>query len=79
MSITLNVATDGQIILPSDLRERYQLTPNTPVRLIETRNGILLVPLTGAPMSEELAQEIGAWQALAGETFDLFPYKEPTP
>jgi hypothetical protein len=35
-----------------------------PVRLVETRTGILLVPLTDEPMSDELTRELEEWQAL---------------
>ena len=43
--------------------------------MIETRNGILLVPVTDDPMSESLRAEIEAWQAVGIESFELFPYK----
>lgn len=46
-----------------------------PVRLIETKEGILLVPLTNEPMSEELKQEIAEWQEASSETLEDFPYE----
>ena len=58
------MGTGGEIALPDALRERYGLVPNQAVRLIETRAGILLVPLTDAPMSAELSQELAEWQSL---------------
>lgn len=45
------------------------------LRMIETRNGILLIPLTGEPMSPSLRAEIEEWQALGTESFELFPYE----
>ena len=73
---TLTMGRDGAFTLPSDLQERCGLLPETPVRLIETRSGILLVPLTNAPMSEALAQELQEWQAFGQEAWAQFPYED---
>jgi bifunctional DNA-binding transcriptional regulator/antitoxin component of YhaV-PrlF toxin-antitoxin module len=72
----LTVGQGGEIALPPELRERYGLAPESPVRLIETRHGILVVPLSEAPVSSELAQELAEWQALAAEAWELFPYED---
>jgi bifunctional DNA-binding transcriptional regulator/antitoxin component of YhaV-PrlF toxin-antitoxin module len=72
----LIVGHRGEVTLPDTVRERYGLSPDTPVRLVETRSGILLVPLTDAPMSAELAQELAEWQALSAQTWDLCPYED---
>ena len=79
MAATLTIKNDGQITLPDEVRSRYGLRPDTPIRLIETRTGILLVPLTSEPMSAELAQELSEWQSLSAETWDMFPYQDETP
>jgi len=71
----LTVGHTGEISLPGELRERYGLVPDTPVRVIETRSGILLVPLTDRPMSEDLAQELAEWQSLSAESWATFPYE----
>lgn len=68
------VGIDGHIALPEIVRKKYHLTPETPIRLIETRSGILLVPITDEPMGDELAQELAEWQALSLECWDRFPY-----
>jgi bifunctional DNA-binding transcriptional regulator/antitoxin component of YhaV-PrlF toxin-antitoxin module len=70
------VGPAGQIALPDKVRDRYVLAPATPIRLIETRGGILLVPLGDAPMSPELAEELADWQALGAESWDRFPFDE---
>jgi len=70
----LIVGHEGEILLPEEVRERYGLQPNKHVRVIETRDGILLVPLTDEPMSQELQQELAAWQSLSAETWEMFPY-----
>lgn len=72
----LTVGHTGEISLPGELRQRYGLAPDTPVRVIETRSGILLVPLTDRPMSEELAQELAEWQSLSTESLAMFPYED---
>lgn len=66
---------DGKITLPKDVVGRYRLADDTPLRMIETRNGILLIPLTDEPMSPSLCAEIEEWQALGTESFELFPYE----
>jgi len=73
---SVTIGQSGEIALPESLREHYGLKPNTPVRVIETRNGILLIPLTDEPMSEELKQELAEWEALSEETWAMFPYEE---
>ncbi len=75
---TLTVGSAGEVFLPNGVRERYGLTPDTPIRVVETRAGILLVPQTGEPMSAGLAREIEEWQALGVESWEMFPYEEET-
>jgi bifunctional DNA-binding transcriptional regulator/antitoxin component of YhaV-PrlF toxin-antitoxin module len=69
----LMVGRGGEITLPEPMRERYGLAPDTPVRIIETRSGILLIPLTDLPMSPELAQELADWQSLSAGSWAAFP------
>jgi len=73
---TLTVGSEGQFSLPSKLRERYGMKRDTAVRVVETRSGLLLVPLTNASMTPELARELEEWQDASAETWDLFPYEE---
>jgi bifunctional DNA-binding transcriptional regulator/antitoxin component of YhaV-PrlF toxin-antitoxin module len=72
----LTVGPAGEIELPDKVRERYGMAPATPIRIIETRGGVLLVPLNDAPMSAELADELAQWQALGAETWEMFPFEE---
>ena len=72
----LTVGPSGEVELPDKVRERYGIAPASPVRLIETRGGILLVPLSDAPMSAELADELAQWQALSAESWEMFPFEE---
>jgi hypothetical protein len=66
---------NGRITLPEDVVGRYRLDDDTPVRMIETSSGILLIPLTGSPMSSTLLAEIEEWQGLAAESLTQFPYE----
>jgi bifunctional DNA-binding transcriptional regulator/antitoxin component of YhaV-PrlF toxin-antitoxin module len=75
MSRDLLVEKSGKISLPEEVREHYGLKPDTPLRVVETRGGILFVPLTSEPMSEELARELDEWQALSASSLEMFPYK----
>ena len=72
--INSTIGRQGEIALPDEVRERYGFVPDAPIRIIETSTGILIVPLTDAPMSPELEQELLAWQSLGAETWDMFPY-----
>jgi bifunctional DNA-binding transcriptional regulator/antitoxin component of YhaV-PrlF toxin-antitoxin module len=72
----LTVGPTGEIELPDTVRERYGMMPATPVRIVETRSGILLIPMSDSPMAPELADELAQWQALSAETWEMFPYEE---
>ena len=72
---SLTMKPSGEIELPQEMRDRYGMTPEVPIRVLETRSGILLVPLTGAPMEEELAKELAEWQALSSSNWNMFPYE----
>jgi bifunctional DNA-binding transcriptional regulator/antitoxin component of YhaV-PrlF toxin-antitoxin module len=72
----LTVGVGGEVRLPDEVRERYGLAPEAALRVVETRGGILLVPQTGAPMSEELARELAEWQALGAEAWAMFGYED---
>jgi bifunctional DNA-binding transcriptional regulator/antitoxin component of YhaV-PrlF toxin-antitoxin module len=60
----ITIGADGHVALPKEVGERYHLKPETPLRLIETRSGILLVPVIDEPMSDELRDELADLQAL---------------
>jgi len=66
----------GELTLPTKLCERYGMTPEVPIRIIETRSGLLLIPLTRAPMAADLAKELAEWQELSTEAWNAFPFEE---
>jgi hypothetical protein len=76
MASTLIVGQSGEMILPLDLRARYGFVPEVPVRIIETRHGIMLVPLTDGPPSDHLAAELAEWQELGEDAVGMFPFDE---
>ena len=69
------IIENGRITLPKDVVGRYRLEDDTPLRMIETRSGILLIPLTKEPISSDLSAEIADWQTLGAESLELFPYE----
>jgi bifunctional DNA-binding transcriptional regulator/antitoxin component of YhaV-PrlF toxin-antitoxin module len=69
----------GEIVLPENLRSRHGISGGTPIRIVETRTGILLVPLTKEPMSAALAQELEEWQAVAESSWQGFEYQDDGP
>jgi bifunctional DNA-binding transcriptional regulator/antitoxin component of YhaV-PrlF toxin-antitoxin module len=75
-SENLVIEDGGKITLPEAVRDRYGLASDTPLRIIETRSGILLVPLTNEPMKEELLTELEEWQSLGSESLEQFPYED---
>ena len=72
----LVIEAGGKVTLPEALRQRYGFEPNTPVRVIEMQSGILLVPLSDAPMSEGLKAEFAEWQSLGTDALERFPFEE---
>jgi hypothetical protein len=73
------VIENGKITLPPEVVGRYHLNDDTPVRMIETPTGIVLIPLTQEPMSNSLQAEIEEWQELAAETLGMFPFEGDEP
>jgi hypothetical protein len=72
----LTIGPAGQIELTDEVRDRYGMVPATPIRIVETRGGILLVPMSDAPMSPELAEELAQWEALGARSWEMFPFEE---
>lgn len=71
----IKVGAGGEVALPGEVCQRYGLKVDSPMRLIETENAILLVPLNDKP-SEELEEELRQWQSLGAASWDMFPYDE---
>lgn len=69
----VTVEEGGKITLPDIVCSKYDLSLNTSIRIIETKTGILLIPLTQELMSEALASELSQWQALGVESWEVFP------
>jgi bifunctional DNA-binding transcriptional regulator/antitoxin component of YhaV-PrlF toxin-antitoxin module len=73
----LTVKESGDLTLPADIIERYQIEKEMQFRIIETQKGVLLIPLTEESMSEELKTELEEWQEVGAEGWDMFEYAEP--
>lgn len=74
--MTLTLEKDGKLVLPKEIRERYGLTTETPIRVVETAEGVLLVLDSKSPLSGELKSELEDWQALSQTSWEMFPYEE---
>lgn len=72
----LTVGKYGEIQVPDEIRNRYHLEPETPVRIVETRAGILIVPLTAAENDSELKTELAHWQEFTLSNWNQFPYED---
>ena len=72
---TLIAGPTDRVSLPAELCARHGWQAETPVRVIETRHGVLLIPLTDLPMSDELKLELEDWQSHSGVALEAFPYE----
>lgn len=68
----LIIEENGKLTLPENIIERYRFKKETRFRIIETQEGILLVPLTDEPLSDELKNELEEWQTLGAESLKNF-------
>ncbi len=72
----LTIEENGKLTLPNDIVERYQFKRETQFRIIETQKGILLVPMTSEPMSNELKDELEDWQTMGADGWEMFDFEE---
>ena len=72
----ISLGHQGEIVLPDTVRQRYGFKPNDSVRMIETKMGVLIIPITDEPMSESLAAELADWQELGESSRDLFAFED---
>ena len=75
MAQTLIIGDDGKLTLPLEIRTRYGFEPTKSVRIVETKSGLLIVPLTEEPISEALQQELQEWQSLGLDSLQMFPFE----
>ncbi len=64
MNSILTIEENGKLTLPNDIVERYQFKRESQFRIVETQKGLLLIPLTDEPMSDELKTELEEWQSI---------------
>ena len=72
----ISLGHQGEIVLPDEIRERYGFKPDGPIRMIETKTGVLIIPLTNEPMSESLVAELSEWQGAGESSWNLFAFEE---
>ncbi len=74
--MTLTVEKDGKIALPGEMLKRYGFSSETQIRIVETKDGILLTTLENERLSDELKAEREDWQNLSMMSWEMFPYIE---
>ena len=72
----LTIKENGKFTLPDEIVERYQFKRETQFRIIETQKGVLLIPLTDAPMNDELKSELKEWQSIGENAWEMFDFEE---
>jgi bifunctional DNA-binding transcriptional regulator/antitoxin component of YhaV-PrlF toxin-antitoxin module len=72
----LTIKENGKFTLPDEIVERYQFKRETQFRIIETQKGVLLIPLTDAPMNDELKSELEEWQTIGENAWEMFGFEE---
>ena len=72
----LTIKENGKLTLPDEIVERYQFKEEMQFRIIPTQKGVLLIPLTDAPMNDELKSELEEWQAIAADGWEMFGFEE---
>ncbi|CAN5617575.1 hypothetical protein BH18ACI1_BH18ACI1_05160 [soil metagenome] len=75
----LTIEETGKLTLPNDIVERYQFKRETQFRIIETQKGILLIPITDEPISDELKNELEEWQTIGKDSWEMFEFEENAP
>ncbi len=73
---TVTIGPGGELTLPEDVVRRKGFQPDRRIRVVETRGGVLLVPLDDRAISEELKHELDAWQELANQSWSSFPFED---
>ena len=72
----LTIEENGKLTLPNDIVERYQFKRESQFRIVETQKGLLLIPLTDEPMSDELKTELEDWQTMGADVWEMFDFEE---
>lgn len=74
----LTIKENGKFTLPDEIVERYQFKKETRFRIIPTQKGVLLIPLTDAPINDELKSELEEWQSIGENAWEMFDFEENT-
>lgn len=76
MSEVLTIEETGKLTLPTDIVQRFKFEKESRFRVIETQNGVLIIPFSDEPMSGALKAEIEEWQAVGADVWENFDYEE---
>ncbi len=67
----LTVKESGDLTLPAEIVERYQIESEMQFRIREAPTGVLFIPLTDDPMDDVLRWEVGERQAAQTDCWNM--------
>lgn len=50
--MTLTISSKGWVVIPAELRRKYNLTPGTPVQVVDYGGVLALLPLAESPVEQ---------------------------
>lgn len=50
--MTLTISSKGWVVIPAELRRKYNLTPGTPVQVVDYGGVLALLPLVQSPVEQ---------------------------
>jgi AbrB family looped-hinge helix DNA binding protein len=63
-AMTVRVSVKGWVVIPADLRKRYQLNPGTEVQVIDYGGVLAIVPVKENPIEESAGMLAGGGKSL---------------
>jgi AbrB family looped-hinge helix DNA binding protein len=70
MAMTIRVSNKGWVVIPSELRKRYQLNPGTEVQIVDYGGILAIVPVKENPIEESAGMLAGSGRSLTQALLD---------
>jgi AbrB family looped-hinge helix DNA binding protein len=68
--MTIRVSSKGWVVIPAELRERYQLKPGTAVEVVDYGGVLAIVPVKMNPIDESAGMLAGGGKSLTQALVD---------
>ena len=68
--MTIRVSSKGWVVIPAELRKRYQLKPGTAVEVIDYGGVLAIVPVKENPIDESAGMLAGGGKSLTQALLD---------